>query len=163
FVEWWCDRVRTGCTNDHPEGMYGDQKWLELAPSICDGVRVLRHPGYNFAYWNAHERPLSCVGGAWTAAGWPLRFVHYSQWHAPAVDGDASEVFARGVSVLNTPSRTRADLPDLPITILYDEIWQHHADLRHRFAVDQANGRVAYLQWLVESGATELGLPAAFL
>ena len=232
FVAWWCDRVRTGCTNDHPEGMYGDQKWLELAPSICDGVRVLRHPGYNFAYWNAHERPLSCLGGGWTAAGWPLRFVHYSQWnmreqdpaqylsryfrreyeplaglfaeyrnkvrdeggfdgagspaiyrevltpcgmpvpdllrrayerHAPAVDGDASEVFARGVSVLNAPSKTRADLPDLPITILYDEIWQHHADLRHRFAVDQTNGRVAYLQWLVASGVAELGIPAAFL
>ena len=81
FVAWWCDRVRTGCTNDHPQGMYGDQKWLELAPSICDGVVILRHPGYNFAYWNAHERPLSCLGGAWTAAGWPLRFVHYSQWN----------------------------------------------------------------------------------
>jgi hypothetical protein len=45
FVAWWCDRVRTGCVNDHPEGPYGDQKWLELAPSICDGVKVLRHPG----------------------------------------------------------------------------------------------------------------------
>ncbi len=81
FVAWWCDRVRTGCINDHPEGMYGDQKWLELAPSICDGVTVLRHPGYNFAYWNAYERPLRCLGGAWTAAGEPLRFVHYSQWN----------------------------------------------------------------------------------
>jgi hypothetical protein len=232
FIGWWCDRVRTGCTNDHPQGMYGDQKWLELAPSICDGVAVLRHPGYNFAYWNAHERPLSCLGGAWTAAGWPLRFVHYSQWnmreqdsaqylaryfrrkyepfaglfaeysdtvreegrfgeagpppvysevlapcgmpvpdllrrvyelHAPAVDGDAATVFARATAVLNSPSKARADLPDLPITILYDEIWQRHADLRYRFAVDQASGRLAYLQWLVERGAAELGLPAAFL
>ncbi len=59
FVSWWCERVRTGCTLDPLEGTYGDQKWLELAPSICDGVAVLRHPGYNFAYWNAHERPLS--------------------------------------------------------------------------------------------------------
>ncbi len=232
FVAWWCDRVRTGCTNDHPEGPYGDQKWLELAPSICDGVVVLRHPGYNFAYWNAHERKLSCLGGAWTAAGWPLRFVHYSQWnlreldseqylaryfhreyqqfaglfadyqkkvreegrfgeerspaiygevltpsgmpvpdllrkayerHSPAVDGDASEVFARAVSVLNAPSNTRADLPDLPITVLYDEIWQRHADLRYRFDVDRASGRLAYLQWLVESGFAELEIPAAFV
>lgn len=232
FVAWWCDRVRTGCTNDHPTGTYGDQKWLELAPSICDGVVVLRHPGYNFAYWNAHERPLSCLGGAWTAAGWPLRFVHYSQWnmqeqdsaqylacyfrrkyepfaglfaeyrnkvqqegrlveagspriygevlapcgtpvpdvlrrayerHAPAVDGDASKVFARATAVLNAPSKARADLPDLPITVLYDEIWQHHADLKYRFAVDQPRGRLAYLQWLIERGVAELGLPAAFL
>jgi hypothetical protein len=232
FVTWWCERVRTGCTNDHPEGPYGDQKWLDLAPSICDGVVVLRHPGYNFAYWNAYERPLSCLGGAWTAAGWPLRFVHYSQWnlreldseqylaryfhreyrpfaglfacyqkkvreegrfgearapaiysevltpsgmpvpdllrrayerHGPAVDGDASEVFARAVAVLNAPSSSRADLPDLPITVLYDEIWQRHADLRYRFDVDQASGRLAYLQWLVESGLAELEIPAAFV
>ena len=233
FVAWWCDRVRTGCITDHPEGMYGDQKWLELAPSICDGVAVLRHPGYNFAYWNAYERPLRGLGGAWTAAGEPLRFVHYSQWnlreqdseqylaryfrreyetfaelfaeyqqkgaaggpvrrgtpatrfmarcsrppgssvpdllrrayerHGPAVDGDAAEVFAHAVAVLNAPSKARADLPDLPITVLFDEIWQHHGDLRYRFNVDQASGRLAYLQWLVEAGAAELEIPAAFV
>ncbi len=231
FVGWWCERVRTGCTHDPLEGTHGDQKWLELAPSICDGVTVLRHPGYNFAYWNAYERPLSCLGGTWTAGGWPLRFVHYSQWnlqeqdseqylaryfrreyepfaglfaqyqkkvrdespscaerspgiyrellapsgqpvpdllrcayarHGPAVDGNLSEVFAHTVSVLNARSKARLDLPDVPITVLYDEIWQHHADLRYRFDVDQASGRLAYLQWLVESGVAELGLPAAF-
>lgn len=232
FVAWWCDRVRTGCVNDHPEGPYGDQKWLDLAPSICDGVVVLRHPGYNFAYWNAHERPLSCLGGAWTTAGQPLRFVHYSQWnlreqdwgeylaryyrreyepftrlfaqyqkkvrqevafgaacaqriygevpafcgkpvpdllrrayerHGPAVDGDAAEVFARAQAVLNAPSQARAALPDLPITVLCDEIWQRHADLRYRFDIGQATGRLAYLQWLVEAGAAELQIPAAFV
>ncbi len=45
----------------------------------------------------------------------------------------------------------------------YDEIWQHHADLRYRFNVDQASGRLAYLQWLVEAGAAELQIPAAFV
>jgi hypothetical protein len=231
FVGWWCERVRTGCTHDPLEGTHGDQKWLELAPSICEGVTVLRHPGYNFAYWNAYERPLSRRGGAWTAGGWPLRFVHYSQWnlqeqdseqylaryfrheyepfaglfaeyqkrvraenpsckehlpgvngkvfapygqpvpdllrcayarHGPAVDGNLSEVFAHTVSVLNARSKTRVDLPDLPITVLYDEIWQYHADLRYRFDVDQTSGRLAYLRWLVELGVAELGLPAAF-
>jgi len=236
FVAWWCERVRTGCTGDRPGDIHGDQKWLELAPSICDGVTVLRHPGYNFAYWNAYERPLSCLGGVWTAAGWPLRFVRYSQWnwreqdweqylaryfhheyqhfaglfadyqkklrdeggfagdhagdhappvygevlapcgtpvpgllrsayerHGPAVDGDASEVFARAVSVLNAPSPTRADLPGLPITALYDEIWEHHADLRYRFDVDRAGGRLAFLHWLADRAVAELGIPAAFV
>jgi len=82
--------------------------------------------------------------------------------HGPAVDGNLSEVFAHTVSVLNARSKARLDLPDVPITVLYDEIWQHHADLRYRFDVDQASGRLAYLQWLVESGVAELGLPAAF-
>src|SRR5712692_5163436 len=85
FVAWWGERLKTGCTLD---GTCGDQKWLELAPSICDGVLILRHPGYNFAFWNAHERPLKCVGGAWTAAGQPLRFVHYTKWNLRDQDSE---------------------------------------------------------------------------
>ncbi len=229
FVAWWGERLRVGGTL---EGTCGDQKWLDLAPSIFDGVAILRHPGYNFAFWNAHERPLGCLNGVWTAAGQSLRFVHYTRWnlqeqdceqylaqhfrgdcqpfaglfadyqkkvreedlfggelsrgiygevlapsgkpvpdlvrnayarHGPTVDGDASEVFAHAISVLNAPSKTRADLPDLPMTILQDEIWQRHADLRYRFDVDRASGRLAYLRLLVKSGAAVLGLPAAFL
>jgi hypothetical protein len=232
FVAWWCERVRTGCTHDPLQGTYGDQKWLELAPAICDGVTVLRHPGYNFAYWNAQERQLSCLGGVWTTAGRPLRFVHYSRWnlqeqdaeqylagffsrayqpfaclfseyqqkvrdegrlcdshahytpdqprspsgeplpelirhayarHGSAVDGDGSAVFAHVVAILAAPSAARANLPGLPITVLYDEIWQHHGDLRYRFDIDRENGRLAYLRWLVDGGAAELGIPAQFL
>ena len=228
FVAWWSERLRTGCTIDFT---CGDQRWLDLVPSIWDGVAILRHPGYNFACWNAHQRPLSCHDGAWTAAGQPLRFVHYTKWnlreqdpeqylakyfrpgyrsfsaifadyqkkvraeervgvetsrviqgevlapsgrpvadlvrsayakHAPTVDGDAEEVFARAVAVLNAPCKGRADLPDLPITLLYDEIWQRRADLHYRFDVDHASGRQAYLRWLVEGGLAGLGIPAAF-
>jgi len=72
-------------------------------------------------------------------------------------------VFARAVAVLNAPSKLRADLPELPITVLHDEIWQHHGDLRYRFDVNGAKGRLAYLQWLVAAGAAELGIPAAFV
>jgi hypothetical protein len=229
FVAWWGERLRTGSTL---ESTCGDQKWLDLVPAICDGVAILRHPGYNFAFWNAHERKLRCLGDAWSAAGQPLRFVHYTKWnlqkenwdqylakyfhrenlslsgifaeyqrkvrdegrfgaahsptvygqvlapsgepipdfvrsayarHGPTVNGDASEVFARVVATLNAPSIIRANLPDLPITVLSDEIWERHADLRYRFNVDEATGRRAYLQWLVRSGAAELGIPAAFV
>lgn len=230
FLAWWCERVRTGCTHDPLDGTYGDQKWLELAPSICDGVAVLRHPGYNFAYWNAHERPLRWQGGIWMAADAPLRFVHYSRWdlqqedaeqylarfftagcepfadlfaeyrqkvqdeaasfplpeaagasdggapvgfpalvreayarHAGPIDGDAAAVAAHAVAVLDRASSGRADLPDLPVSILYDDIWQRHADLRYRFDIDRAAGRTAYLRWLVETGAAELAIPPALL
>lgn len=229
FVAWWGERVRTGGTHDPLEGTYGDQKWLELAPSICDGVAVLRHPGYNFAYWNAHERPLRCLGGIWTAANWPLRFVHYSRWdlrqedaeqylarffvseyhpfadlfaeyrqkvdaesrscgapapvvgtpeavpelirqayarYASAIDGDTLAVLAHAEAVLNEPSPALSgppDVADLPITLLYEEIWRYHADLRYRFEIDKRLGRIAYLRWLVETGAAQLRIPAAFL
>ncbi|HEX3952540.1 MAG TPA: hypothetical protein VHW90_03135 [Stellaceae bacterium] len=232
LVAWWCERVRTACTQDALAGTYNDQKWLDLAPTICDGVAVLRHPGYNFAYWNAHERPLTCLGGTWSAAGWPLRFMHYSQWnmlehdseqylakyfsteyqsfaglfaeyqtkvrhegmpdtgmsaprfaplnmpsgepvpdvlreayarHAPSVDGDAAEVFGRALGILNAASKACSDLTEPPITVLYDEIWQRHGNLRYRFDLDRAAGRLAYLRWLIGDGAGEIGLPTVFL
>ena len=228
FVAWWGERLKTGCTIDFT---CGDQRWLDLVPSIWDGVTILRHPGYNFACWNAHERPLCCRDGAWTGAGRPLRFVHYTKWnvreqdweeylasyfrsgyqpfaqifadyqekvreegrfgaelspgvygevltpsgeavpdlvrsayarHGPTVEGHAREVFARAVAVLNAPSKIRADLPDLPITVLYDEIWQRQADLRYRFDLNGESGRLAYLRWLVEFGVAGLGIPADF-
>src|SRR5262249_9435907 len=56
----------------------------------------------------------------------------------------------------------RPPLPDLPLTVLYDEIWQHHEGLRQRFEVDRGDGRLAFLRWLVERGFTELKIPAAF-
>jgi hypothetical protein len=83
--------------------------------------------------------------------------------HAPAVDGDLAAVFARAVSVLEAPSKTRRELPDLPISVLCDEIWQHHSNLRYRFDVEQESGRLAYLRWLVDQGAAELGIPTIFL
>jgi hypothetical protein len=83
--------------------------------------------------------------------------------HAPAIDGDAGAVFAGAVAVLNAPSQDRAALSDLPVTVLYDEIWQNHAGLRQRFAIDRVAGRLAYLRWLVEAGAAELEIPADFM
>lgn len=232
FVAWWRERARTGRRDDPPGGSDADENWLDLAPAICEGVAILRHPGYGFASWNADARPLSCLAGAWNVAGRPLRFVHhgkstvrdqggkqclnrlfpaqhqsvgdlfaeYAQTvetersalpdrrhdggsdhrmpsgervpevvrnayarHAPAVDGDLMAVLAHALSVLNAPSKARADILDLPISVLCDEIWQCHGDLRYRFDVDRENGRLAYLRWLVEEGAAELGIPAAFL
>ena len=69
-----------------------------------------------------------------------------------AIDGSAGEVYARAIAVLNTPSAARRELPDLPLTVLYDEIWQNDGSLRERFDVDRQAGRLAYLRWLIERG-----------
>ena len=111
------------------------------------------------AHAAAGDEPLS------SPAGEPvpdLVCAAYARYAAP-VDGAAGEVFAHAVAVLNASSRARAELPDLPMTVLYDEVWSLRADLRQRFAIDQADGRTAFLRWLVESGAAELAIPAAFL
>ncbi len=50
---------------------------MDLTPGLFEGVRVLRDPGYNVAYWNLHERAISLEGGP-HVNGLPLHFFHFS-------------------------------------------------------------------------------------
>lgn len=78
FLTWWSAQF----TDPHRAGtdfLY-DQVWLNLVPSLFPGTLVLRHPGYNVAYWNLHERDLSPVSAAseWSVNGQPLVIFHFS-------------------------------------------------------------------------------------
>lgn len=78
FLGWWQDKLLHHCRIDVARGMVGDQRWLDLVPGLFDGVRIVRHPGWNFAWWNMLRRPVTAVGSALRASGEPLVFVHYS-------------------------------------------------------------------------------------
>ncbi len=78
LMVWWAARLEQECLVDLAHGLFVDQKWADSFPALLDGVHVLRHPGYNVAWWNLLERPVRCRLGVWTAGGEPLRFVHFS-------------------------------------------------------------------------------------
>lgn len=77
FIDWWIRRIEhDGYLNDEH---FGDQTWIDLVPSYFDRVHILRHPGYNFAFWNYHQRTLSLDEEQhFLAEGLPLRCVHFS-------------------------------------------------------------------------------------
>jgi hypothetical protein len=78
FLDWWSARLRENCVFDPVSGLFVDQKWLDLAPSFFDGVSILRHPGYNVAYWNLFQRSIERAPGGWQVDGEALRFFHFS-------------------------------------------------------------------------------------
>lgn len=78
FLSWWCDRLAEHCLVDLAAGLFVDQKWVDLVPGMFDGVRILREPGLNVAWWNLQERPITLDGGSYCAAAEPLYFVHFS-------------------------------------------------------------------------------------
>ncbi|MDD2746873.1 MAG: glycosyltransferase family 4 protein [Acidithiobacillus ferrooxidans] len=78
FLAWWDEWLETQCWADPTTGVFTDQKWLDFAPCFWPGIRVLRHPGYDVAYWNLHERILTEHGGTWQVNGEALRFFHFS-------------------------------------------------------------------------------------
>jgi hypothetical protein len=78
LLGWWGARARRFGFVRPLLGYQGDQNWMSLAPTIFEGIAVLRHPGYNLGYWNAHGRPVAGDAARPTVAGLPLRFVHLS-------------------------------------------------------------------------------------
>jgi glycosyltransferase involved in cell wall biosynthesis len=94
FLGWWKEKLEYQCLIDTARGLFVDQKWVDLAPGLFPGVSVLRHEGYNVAYWNLGQRRVAAEGGGateggatlaaegggptFTVNGQALRFFHFS-------------------------------------------------------------------------------------
>lgn len=77
FIEWWRDRLQYACYDDKQNGIFTDQKWIDLVPSFFD-VFLLKEPGYNVANWTMINRTITQKEEAFFANGKPLRFIHFS-------------------------------------------------------------------------------------
>jgi 2-polyprenyl-3-methyl-5-hydroxy-6-metoxy-1,4-benzoquinol methylase/glycosyltransferase involved in cell wall biosynthesis len=78
LLAWLKDRLYDGCRNAPDEGLFVDQKWMDLVPGMFPDTFVLRDPSYDVAYWNLHERRLQIVGDGFHVNGRPLSFYHFS-------------------------------------------------------------------------------------
>lgn len=77
FLDWWEERLRFDALSDPKNMLFTDQRWIDFVPSIFPYSKI-DHPGYNVAYWNLHERELSCTEGKFYVDDSPLKFFHYS-------------------------------------------------------------------------------------
>ncbi len=77
FLRWWQSRIFDRCISRVEEGLFVDQKWIDLVPGMFERVHILTHPGYDVAYWNLHERRVK-AGSPALVNGRPLVFFHYS-------------------------------------------------------------------------------------
>jgi len=78
FLEWWQERLRRDCIVAPPKGFFVDQRYVDFVPGLWDNVGILRHPGYNVAYWNLGTRHFGETDGKPQVNGADLRFVHFS-------------------------------------------------------------------------------------
>ena len=75
---WWQDRVYHYGRSAVQAGMFVDQKWMDLAPGLFEGVKIIREPGFDVAYWNLHERLVSIKDGEYVVNDQPCYFFHFS-------------------------------------------------------------------------------------
>ncbi len=85
FLKWWCRRMENGCFSAPSEGLFVDQKWVDLAVGMYEKFYILQEPGYNVAYWGLRQRAISRASGGYEADGKPLVFFHFSGYdpHKP--------------------------------------------------------------------------------
>lgn len=78
FIDWWASRLEDHCIF-HPKHFYFvDQFYGALVVSFIHDTKVLRHHGFNYAYWNTPQRKLSLVEQRWFTDNGPLVFFHFS-------------------------------------------------------------------------------------
>ncbi len=78
FLQWWESRLIHHCFEKPEEGLFFDQKWIDLVQSLFGDTHILRDETLNVAYWNLQERTVAFDGIQFTVNGKPLTFYHFS-------------------------------------------------------------------------------------
>ena len=85
LVKWWQSKLFKECVVDISRGLFVDQKWMDMVPSIFSGVYINRDEGWNVAYWNLNHRDIIKLDtGQFEVNGSPLMFFHYSGYSIEA-------------------------------------------------------------------------------
>ena len=78
LLDFWCEKSLRDFVVDLPRGLFTDQRWIDLVPGMFSDVTILRHEGYDVAYWNLAHRRLVPTAGGILVNGVPLVFFHFS-------------------------------------------------------------------------------------
>ncbi len=85
FAQWWGDRIYRFCRDDIPNGLFTDQRWIDLVPAFFDNVGILRSPRLNVATWNLRRRILEgSFEKGFRVNGEPLGFYHFTGFDSGA-------------------------------------------------------------------------------
>jgi len=174
FVDWWADRLYKYCIASYEHGLFVDQKWIDLVPSLFEGVGILRNRRFNVATWNLTTRDLQGdFESGFTVDGAPLGFYHFTGFdsgdHAIMLGKHAAA--SRAAAELTTWYTTRLKTDRLPGevpwafahfddgTLVRPEhrmIYRMRRDLQVAFPDPfSANQRGGFLHWLRSHGEEE--------
>jgi hypothetical protein len=76
FCEWWRERVSRYCLLEPDRGLFQEQGWTALAPTLFD-CHVLREPGWNLSGFDLLDRDVTWDDGRPQFRGAPVRCFHY--------------------------------------------------------------------------------------
>lgn len=78
LLKWWQGKLYKDCVVDLERGLFVDQKWMDLVPSLFENVKIIRDESWNVAYWNLNHRDITKNSDTYYVNGNQLFFFHYS-------------------------------------------------------------------------------------
>ncbi len=78
ILRWWSRRVLYQCLDAKADGLFVDQKFIDLVPAFTPDCYISRNPGLNVAYWNLSQRDITRPAESWLVNGEKLIFFHFS-------------------------------------------------------------------------------------
>jgi hypothetical protein len=85
FIGWWGKRTYHFCKDDIPNGLFTDQKWIDLVPALFEGVKIIRSSRHDVASWNMPIRKLTkSESGNYLVDGKELGFYHFTGFDSGA-------------------------------------------------------------------------------
>ncbi len=85
FAEWWKQRIYHFCRADIPNGLFTDQRWIDLVPAFFSDVAIVRSPRHNVAPWNLTTREITGdFQQGFKVNGEPLGFYHFTGFDSGA-------------------------------------------------------------------------------
>ena len=181
FASWWASRVYHFCRSEIHNGLFTDQKWIDLVPALFDGVAISRSPRHNVATWNLTTRQFTTdETGHLLVNGEPLGFYHFTGFdsgaHRIMVSRNApgSTVVSDLVSWYERGTQEAAQDPlsavpwaygtfsnGQPVTKAQRFLYRERVDLQNAFEnpFDASNDKCFYA-WVTRQGPKEY--PALF-
>jgi hypothetical protein len=85
FASWWKRRLELFCYADIANGIFTDQRWVDLAPAFFEETTIIRDPVYNVSTWNlTHRKVDKDATGTLLVNNQPLGFYHFSGFDSGA-------------------------------------------------------------------------------
>ena len=116
MAEWWAKRLDRYCFDDKDSGLFTDQRWMDLVPSIFDGVKIMKVPNLDVASWNiAYRKLIQKEFGnekSYEVDGYPLITYHFSGTGPSGTHRKIREIFDPGGGVIAEIERNYENIID---------------------------------------------------
>jgi len=114
FAKWWGDRIYQFCRDDIKNGLFTDQRWIDLVPAFFDRVHIMKSGRHNVATWNLRTRVFEgSMAAGYTVNGEPLGFYHFTGFDSGAHRAMADKNAGGNASVLELINWYTAATEDL--------------------------------------------------